>query len=178
VINRYHKDLNFIATNHRQAVREMTEYNLEKAGEDSQVFFLESSRNEDFIYRERREGFVDACENANTFYRICDLLVPDYESIFARLMEIEFDNNKNVVIVSPCLAFTGAVLQMARRRGLEFGENFFYSDFDNRHSLRNTGIKIVSAIQNYDLMGRELVEALRKFGEGKVQSFSPYEIIK
>lgn len=178
VVNRYHKELNFIATNHRQAIRDMTEYNLEKAGEYSQVFFLESSGHEDFIYRERREGFVDACQNANTFYRICDLSVPDYESMFAALMEIEFENNKNVVMVSPCLAYTGAVLQMAQRRGLEFGKNFFYSDFDNRHSLRNTGIKIVSAIQDYDAMGRELVKSLRKFGEEKIQLFVPSEIVK
>ena len=178
VINRYHKELNFIATNHRQAVREMTEYNLQKAGKDSQVFFLESSSHEDFIYRERKEGFVDACQNANTFYRFCDLSVPDYEAMFEALMKMEFEKGKNVVIVSPCLAFTGAVLQMAQRRGLEFGKNFFYSDFDNRHSLRNTGIKIVSAIQDYDAMGRELVKALRSFGEGKIQIFPPYEIIK
>ncbi len=178
VINRYHKGTNFIATNHRQAVREMTEYNLVKAGKQCQVFFLNSTGDDDFIYRERREGFVDACQSANVFYQICNLSVRDYESMLESLMEIEFDKDKNVVIVSPCLAYTGAVLQMAHRRGLEFGKNFFYSDFDNRHSLRNTGIKIVSAIQNYDAMGRELVEALRKFGEGKIQIFIPSEIVK
>jgi DNA-binding transcriptional regulator YhcF (GntR family) len=178
VINRYHKDINFIATNHRQAVREMTEYNLQRAGKQCQVFFLNSIGQDDFIWRERREGFVDACQNANTFYRVCDLSVRDYESMLESLMEIEFENNKNTVVVSPCLAYTGAVLQMAQRRGLKFGENFFYSDFDNRYSLRNTGIKIVSAIQNYDAMGRELVEALRAFGEEKIQVFVPSEIVK
>jgi len=178
VINRYHKDTNFIATNHRQAVREMTEYNLEKAGKQCQVFFLNSTGQDDFVWHERREGFVDACQKANVFYRICDLSVPDYESMLESLMEIEFDKDKNVLIVSPCLAYTGAVLQMAHRRGLEFGKNFFYSDFDNRHSLRNTGIKIVSAIQNYDAMGREIVKALRKFGEEKNQVFVPCKIVK
>ncbi len=178
VINRYNKKLNFISTNHRQAVHDMTEYNLEKAGKDCQVFFLDSSEHDDFIYRERREGFVDACQRANKFYRICDFSVPDYESMLDVLMDLEYDKDKNILIVSPCLAYTGAVLQMAQRRGLEFGKNFFYSDFDNRHSLRNTGIKIVSAIQNYDAMGRELVEALRSFGEENIQIFPPYEIIK
>jgi DNA-binding transcriptional regulator YhcF (GntR family) len=178
VINRYNKKLNFIATNHRQAVREMTEYNLREASKDSQVFYLESEGHENFIYRERREGFVDACQNANKFYRIIDLSVPDYTSMFDALMEIEFDKDKDVIMVSPSLAFTGAVLQMIRHRGLEFGENFFYSDFDNRHSLRNTGIKIVSAIQDYDVMGRELLEALRNFGEEKIQFFVPTEIVK
>jgi DNA-binding LacI/PurR family transcriptional regulator len=178
VINRYHKDTNFIATNHRQAVREMTEYNLKKAGKQCQVFFLNSTGQDDFIWRERREGFVDACQNANIFYRVCDLSVRNYESMLESLMEIEFDREQNVVIVSPCLAYTGAVLQMAQRRGLEFGKNFFYSDFDNWHSLRNTGIKIVSAIQNYDTIGREIVKALRKFGEEKIQVFVPCEIVK
>lgn len=177
VMNRYHKELNFIATNHRRAVREMTEYNLTKAGKDCQVFFLDSSEHDDFVYRERREGFVDACQNANKFYRICDFSVPDYESMFDALMEMYFDKDKNVLIVSPCLAYTGAVLRMARQRGLEFGKNFFYSDFDNRYSLRNTGVRIVSAIQDYDAMGHELVKALRNFGEEKVQIFTPYEIV-
>lgn len=178
VINRYHKDINYIATNHRQALREMTEYNLEQAGKECQVFFLNTSGQDDFIWRERREGFVDACQSANTFYRIFDFSVPDYETMLELLMEMEFDQNKNVLIVSPCLAYTGAVLQMAQRRGLVFGENFFYSDFDNLHSLRNTGIKIVSAIQDYAAMGRELVEALRKFGEEKIQIFVPCKIVK
>jgi len=178
VINRYNKELDFIATNHRQALREMTEYNLDKAGKDCQVFFLDSSEHDNFIYRERREGFVDACQNANKFYRIVDLSVPDYTSMFEALMEIEFDKDKNVLIVSPCLAFTGAVLRMAHLSGLEFGKNFFYSDFDNRHSLRNTGVQIISAIQDYDSMGRKLVESLRNFGEEKNQFFIPYKIMK
>ncbi|MFA6716325.1 MAG: GntR family transcriptional regulator, partial [Victivallaceae bacterium] len=178
VINRYHKDINFISTNHRQAVREMTEYNLKLAGKDCQVFFLENARQNDFIYRERREGFVDACERAGKFYRFYDLSVSDYTSMQDALLRIEFEKDKNIVMVSPGLAYTGAVLQMAQRRGLVFGENFFYSDFDNRHSLRNTGIKIVSAIQDYNAMGRELLMALRRFGEEKIQLFVPYEIIK
>ena len=178
VINRYHKDINFIATNHRQAVREMTEYNLGRAGKHSQVFFLDSVVHDEFIWRERREGFVDACQKANIFYRICDLSVQDYESMLKVLMEIEFEPGRNIVMVSPCLAYTGAVLQMVQRRGLVFDKNFFYSDFDNRYSLRNTGIKIVSAIQDYDAMGCELVNALRKFREAKTRIFIPCEIVK
>ena len=178
VINRYANDLNYIATNHRQAVKEMTEYNLKQAGKDCQVFFLNSNFHEDFIWRERREGFVDACQKANIFYRICDLQVKDYCSILDSLMDIEFDPNKNIVMISPCLAYTGAVLQMVQKKNLKFYENFFYSDFDNRHSMRNTGIQIVSAIQDYDQMGRELVEALRSFSDNKIQIFVPYEIVK
>lgn len=178
VINRYHKELNFISTNHRQAVREMTAYNLKLAGEDCQVFFLGSTRQDDFVYRERREGFVDACGEAGKFYRFYDLSVSDYSSMQDALLQIEFEKNKNIVMVSPNLAYTGAVLQMAPRRGLVFGENFFYSDFDNRYALRNTGVEIVSAIQDYNVMGRELLAALRRFGEKKIQCFVPYEIVK
>ena len=179
VINRYHKELNFITTNHRQVVREMTEYNLERAGKQCQKFFLNDiSMKKNFVYRERRKGFIDACQNANVSYQIHDLSELDYERILKSLMNIEFDKNKNVLIVSPCLSYTGAVLQMAHRRGLEFGKSLFYSDFDNRYSLRNTGIKIVSAIQNYDMIGHELVEALRKFGKKKIQIFVPCKITK
>ena len=178
VINRYHKKVNFISTNHRQAVREMTEYNLQRSKSNHQVFFLNSSKHDEFIWRERREGFVDACEDANIFYRICDLEVSGYESVQESLMDIDFDSDKDIVMVSPCLAYTGAVLQMVQRRGLEFYGNFYYSDFDNRHSLRNTGIKVVSAIQDYETMGRELVKALKNFGEKKIQIFVPAKIVK
>ncbi len=178
VINRYHKDLNFIATNYRQAVRETIGYNLGLAGKESQVFFLESLGRNDFIWRERREGFVDACQSANKFYRFCDLSVSDYESMLDSLMKIEFDRDKNIVMVSPSRVYTGAVLQMIHRRGLELGKNFFYSDFDNQYSLRNTGIKLVSAIQNYDAIGNEIVKALRKLGEENIQIFVPAEIVR
>jgi hypothetical protein len=178
VINRYHKDLNFIATNHRKAVCEMTKYNLERSGENKQIFFLNSTVHDEFIWRERREGFVDACQSKDLFYRICNLNVDNYESILKSLMAIEFEPDKNIVMVSPCLAYSGAVLQMVQRRGLVFDENFFYSDFDNRHSQLNTGVKIVSAIQDYEHMGHEIVKALRNFGKEKIQIFVPAEIIK
>jgi DNA-binding transcriptional regulator YhcF (GntR family) len=178
VINRYHANVNFISTNHRQAVREMTEYNLQRSKSDRQVFFLNSSRHDEFIWRERREGFVDACEDADIFYRICDLEVSGYESVQESLMDIEFEPGKDIVMVSPCRAYTGAVLQMAQRRGLKFYENFYYSDFDNQHSLRNTGVKVVSAIQDYESIGRELVKSLRNFGDRKIQVFIPAEIVK
>ena len=157
------------------AVRELTEYNIEQAGADCQIFFLYPERR-DFVVQERREGFVDACAGKGLFYRICDVPGYEYNDILNVLLKIPFDKNKKIVLTSPVLSFTGAVIKMAAERGLVFGKNLFYSDFDNAHSLMTTGVKTVSAIQDYAGMGREIIKALQCFGEQPVKVFVPHRL--
>lgn len=176
LINRYMENLNFISTNHRQAVRELTEYNIEYAGNDCQIFFLSAAESRDFVSRERREGFVDACAAKGMFYRFCDISGSKYDEILECLMKLRFEKNKNIVITSPMLNFTGAVIKMAAERNLTFNKNLFYSDFDNAHSLITTGIKTVSAIQDYAGMGKEIIKALQHFGESPVKVFVPHHL--
>jgi DNA-binding transcriptional regulator YhcF (GntR family) len=178
VINRYHDDLNFIATNHRQAVKEMTLHNIEMAGESPQIFFIQHGYRNDFVNRERREGFVDACAEANQFYRVIDVKSSDYDSLLNTLRSVDFEPDRKIVLASPSLFCTGAVLQMARERGFEFNKDIFYSDFDNPYSLRNTGVKVVSAIQDYAGMGAELIKSLHNFGKNKIQIFVPYQLVR
>ncbi|MFA7232300.1 MAG: GntR family transcriptional regulator [Victivallaceae bacterium] len=178
VLNRYRNDLNFISTNHRQAVREMTEYNIAQAGDSPQLYFLSLATAEDFVSRERREGFVDACADAKVFYRICELKSFEYEDVLKSLLDIEFEAGSPIVLTAPRLAFTGAVIQMAREKGLVFQKDIFYSDFDNPYALRNTGTKIVSAVQDYAGMGRELLNVLSSFGDKKIEIFVPFQMMK
>jgi len=175
LVNRYMDELNFVSTNHRQAVRELTEYNIEQAGGDCQIFFLSPAR-QDFVVQERREGFVDACAAKGLFYRICDFPGNEYNDILNALLKLPFDKNKKIVLTSPVLSFTGAVIKMAAERGLVFNKNLFYSDFDNAHSLITTGVKTVSAVQDYAGMGREIIKALQCFGEQPVKVFVPYRL--
>ena len=175
LVNRYMDELNFISTNHRQAVRELTEYNIEQAGNNCQIFFLASGRG-DFVHRERREGFVDACAAKGLFYRICDIPGNKYDEILECLMKLQFEKNKKIVLTSPTLSFTGAVIKMAAERGLTFNKNLFYSDFDNAHSLMTTGVKTVSAIQDYAGIGREIIKALQHFGDSPVKVFVPHHL--
>lgn len=177
VINRYPDGMNFISTNHREAVRQMTALNLQRAGNSSQIFFL-SPEAGGYVQHERREGFVDACAALNVFYRMVAVKDTSYQDIFETLMEIEFKPSRPIVMVSPTLSFTGAVLKMASERNLRLDRDIFYSDFDNPHSLRNTGVSLLSAVQNYQAMGEKLAEIFSSgVIDGETKIFIPYRIV-
>jgi DNA-binding transcriptional regulator YhcF (GntR family) len=175
LINRYLKDCNFISTNHRQAMHEMTLRNINTAGPDCQLFYLDPDSDE-FVCRERREGFVDACAERGHFYRICRIDRLRYEDMLNFLLDLPFAPDRKIVMSAGMLGFTGAVIKMASQRNLKFGKNLFYCDFDNPYSLQNTGTKIMSAIQDYSGMGTEVVNALRNFDSEKIACFVPYRI--
>lgn len=172
ILNRYPEHMNFISTNHRGAVREMTQISLERAGSNAQIFFLAQPDNF-YIARERRDGFVDACAAGNAFYRIIEIKSLSYQDIYETLMNIDFAPGRPIVMVSPTLGFTGAVLKMAADRKLTFNRDLFYSDFDNAHSLRNTGIPLLSAVQNYRGIGEKLADIFISGKSADVQEFIP-----
>jgi len=172
LVNRYMDEMNYVSTNHRQAVHELTEYNIERADVDSQIFFLSPPRH-DFVVQERREGFIEACAAKKRFYSICDIPSNEYKDILNTLLKLPFEKKKKIVLISPVLSFTGAVIKMAAERGFIFNINLFYSDFDNAHSLITSGIKIPSAIQDYAGMGREIIKSLQVFGENPIKVMVP-----
>lgn len=177
VINRYPEGMNFISTNHREAVRQMTELHLRRAGSDSQIFFLNPDVG-GYVHHERREGFIDACAASNVFYRMIEIKDASYQDIFETLMGVEFEVGRPIVMVSPTLAFTGAVLKMAAERNLQLDRDIFYSDFDNPHSLRNTGVSLLSAVQNYQAMGEKLAEIFTSGEiEDEIKIFIPHRIV-
>jgi DNA-binding transcriptional regulator YhcF (GntR family) len=175
ILNRYPEQMNFISTNHREAVREMTRLNLERAGKNAQIFFLAQPENF-YVARERRDGFVDACAAGNAFYRIIEIKSLSYQDIYDTLMNIDFAPGRPIVMVSPTLGFTGAVLKMAGDRKLEFNRDIFYSDFDNGHSQRNTGIPLLSAVQNYREMGERLADVFLNGKSEGIREFVPYRL--
>jgi DNA-binding LacI/PurR family transcriptional regulator len=114
VTNRYPENLNFISTNHRAAMQEVTEYYLNLCGPPAQVFFLDPMA-EGFVYRERKEGFIAACEKNRCFYRVCP--VPgDFAAIQKAIMGLSFTTRQPVVMISSINACAGAVLTVARDR--------------------------------------------------------------
>lgn len=65
---------------------------------------------------------------------------------------------------------------MARKRGLTYGKNFFYCDFDNLHAMRNHGFQITTILQDYHTMGTRGIAALRTIGQEKIQEFVPHRV--
>ncbi len=175
IINRAFENINFISTDHRAAVREMTLINLERAGSNCQIFFL-LPVNPNFVLLERRDGFVDACAANKAFYRMIELKSDNYSSIFDMLMAIDFEPGRPIVMVSPSLSYTGAVLKMIAARKLEFNRDIFYSDFDNADAVRNTGYHILSAVQNYAGIGEKLAEVFESGITENIREFIPYRL--
>ncbi len=169
-INRYGAKLNFISTFHRSAIRHLVRENIAAAGAGAQLFCL-ATRKGNFVERERCAGFVDECGADQLFYRVCEAESSDYDAISALLETLPVEPGRPVVMCAPSMAFTGAVIQWARRRKLVFGSTLFYSDFDNRHVRRNTGEKISSTVQDFAAMGKLLYEALLHWGEQPVQQY-------
>ena len=176
-INRYGESLQFISTAHRETVRELVRNNVVAAGRGAQMFFLTARNGSSFVECERRAGFIDECAADQLFYRICETASLDYDCIVAALDVLPIEPGRPVLICSPFVAFSGAVIQWARQRGWEFGRDIFYSDFDNPHARRNTGEFITSAVQDYAAMGRCLYESLQQWGAGPVRRYIPCRMV-
>lgn len=175
-INRYGENLNFISTNHRAAVRELTAHNIAAAGKDAQVFFLAPRFKNGFVERERAAGFIDECAAHELFYRVCEFESGDSE-VLDVLNSLPVQPGRPVVMCAPSLLFTGAVIKWARERNLVFGRDIFYSDFDNPHARRNTGEEIASAVQGFAEMGQALYRALCSWGDTRTQIFIPHKLV-
>ncbi|OGV31047.1 MAG: hypothetical protein A2020_00230 [Lentisphaerae bacterium GWF2_45_14] len=175
IINRYGTALNYVSTNHRKAVSNITEHFIAKFSGTVNLFYLDMDQ-DDFIARERRAGFMDACRSHDLFYSFCRISRVFQENV-DNLMATRFDAEKANVIVSPTASVTGAVLRMAYLRKLQMGKDFYYSDFDNANSVENTGIAIPSVLQDYAAMGREAASAMKNVIQGPVQLYVPHRLI-
>jgi DNA-binding LacI/PurR family transcriptional regulator len=174
-VNRYGDDISFVSTNHRKALFDMTEYFINKFGGDCNLVYLDIEDN-NFISVERREGFIEACEKNRIFYRF-SRMSRNFEKSVETLMKLKLDPSGKNVIVSPSHMTTGAVLRMAYLKGLKPGEDFFYSDFDNADSLLTSGVKIPSILQDYKIMGEEVIKAAKNIVDGPVQKFAPHHLV-
>lgn len=178
-VNRYGEHFNFISTNHRAAVRELTRHNLAAAGPESQVFFLAARVLTGFVERERTAGFVDECAAHERFYRICEFDAGDREKSVAGLLDgLSVRPGRPLVICAPSLSCTGAVIQWAHEKKLVFGRDIFYSDFDNPQVRRVTGEIIASAGQDYAAMGEALYLALSSWdSQRQHRQFIPCRLV-
>lgn len=175
IVNRYFNDMNYVSTNHREAIYKITEMFIKCSRRNGQLFYIKPAQRGDFISSERCEGFVDACEQAECFYRVIECKKTEYKDILEFMMQLPIKPGKPLVIVTPGTLYTGAAIKMASLRGLKLYEDFFFSDFDNFNSLQTFGIQVTTVIQNYQRMGEILSESLRS-GKLPIHHYVPYEI--
>jgi DNA-binding transcriptional regulator YhcF (GntR family) len=175
IVNRYSDELNFVSTNHRMAITKMTEYFIDRCENDCNLIYLDRAENE-FIIRERREGFIDACESRGKFYRLCSVDCDIFDDLVGKLMDLKLFPDKSNIIISPSKHFTGAILRMAYLKKIQMGKDFNYSDFDNDDSLETAGIQVPSILQDYKQMGIDVIAAAQKISTEPVQKFIPFRM--
>ncbi len=108
----------------------------------------------------RREGFVRACREQDTFYDLIGL-PDDYEARLAMLRNrLSPVAEKPLIVVSASLRNTGALIAWARESGRRWGENLLYNDFDNDFEAHVWGVRITSLLQDYARMRAAAVEGL------------------
>ncbi|OGV37776.1 MAG: hypothetical protein A2020_05285 [Lentisphaerae bacterium GWF2_45_14] len=178
MVNRYFDNISFVATNHHQAMFEATSRLLSAAPSSAQVFYIDWEL-ESFVSRERREGFIEACSQHKLFYRICKLRPSENEFNFNVLNSLRLNKSVPVLMTATSCLATGAVLRFQREKRLEFGKNFFYADFENIDSLERTGQLIPTIVQDYNMMGMELINAIRAKNDSSapVQVFIPHKLL-
>lgn len=176
LVNRYVDDFNYVSTNHRQALFDMTDHFINQNGTSLNLIYLDLSE-DNFVTRERRKGFIEACEKNAQFYRTHPIRNNSFNEKVSSLMELELPMNKRNVIISPSQMFTGAVLHMAYLRDFRIGRDFHYSDFDNATSLELSGVPIPSVLQDYEKMGTVVVEAIGQLRDKPFQQFIPHHFI-
>ncbi len=175
ISNRYYEGFNFVSTNHRKAIREVTEHYIKLCPDNSQLFYLGWDL-EDFVSEERKEGFIEACAAHNKFYRICPMCPSKHQRNFEKLMKLDIHPAKPVIMTAGSCNMTGAVLRMAAERKLKLWDNLFYSDFDNEDSLERIGVQVTTIIQDYYSMGEEMLKSIPSLPENAIHKFIPYKI--
>lgn len=174
VINRSVSGFSCVSTDHRSATRDVTSLFLDEFGSECQIFFLDMTDFSQVIRNERREGFVEACETHQMFYRIISGAGFD---IVESLLKQQIIPGKKVVIVSGSRFLTGPVFKYSIMKGLTFGKDLFYSDFDNFDAKIYFGVPIISIVQNYTALGQAAIDYLTTHKHVKNTVYIPYRLI-
>ena len=174
VINRSVPDFYCVSTDHHAATCNITGLFLNKFKDNCQIFFLDMTSFSQTIRNERREGFIEACENHQVFYRIISGTGFD---IVESLLKQKIIPGKKIVIVSSSRYFTGAVFKYSILRGLTFGDDIFYSDFDNLDAKIYFGVPMVSIVQDASALGQAAITFLKNTKKKKTTVYTSYHII-
>ena len=161
VINRVIPTVPFVSVDHYAAYREITAERLREHPRARVVFLRAEHQSEVTGYR--FEGFMEACREADSFYRI--LTMPArFEEKLALLEEklpLPCADREPLLIVSDSLAHTGSVIRWGTIHGAAWGQNVLYSDFDDDFDRNVWGVEVTSFLQDHD---RLFLEAAAKLG--------------
>lgn len=136
---------------------------------DSTPYFL-SSTESSAPYRKRYEGFVKACRKHQRFYE--NIKLPrDFSGKQLCLEEKLATDEKNLLIFADNWSHTGALICWSKQHKRQFGEDIFYTDFDNSEPEHVWGITTTSILQDFDYLTwtafKSLLELIKKTVKAK-----------
>ena len=177
VVNRVIPGVMCVSTDHRGAYCSITAERLGNHPDALPVFL--SCGGDTLPGQYRFEGFADACRNAGKFYELWqfspeqkfDEMVDDMTK---RLQKLE---NRKVIAVSDSISLTGAFMRVAAGSSRRFGENLWYSDFDNSYPENVWGVKVTSFIQDYEALITTALEQLKQLFENGGGERSEHKLI-
>lgn len=148
ILNRHLDDFNYVSTDHKGAIRQITARRLAEAPDSCPFFLLDAASSDSLVWKMRLEGFTEACRDAGRYHEF--LAIPrDFEdkinAIENRLASV---NKFPLILVSGARQNTGAIMAWARSKSLTWKKDLLYSDFDNDYSLDVFGVKVTSFIQD------------------------------
>ena len=171
ITNRYVDDLHYVSTNHRAAIREVTEAYINALGNDVDLFYI-ASAHDFFIKQERGEGFKEACTAHGLSFHSCEIECND-EAVDT-LMSLPINAERTSIIVTMSSIHEPAILAMAQKRGLIRGEHYYYADCDNDNIAQGHRPAAITITQDYPKMGEVAMQAAID-GEA-TQAFIPHII--
>ncbi len=164
LVNRVRPGIAYVSTDHRGAYYAMARERLALLPGCRVYFLYNESRSLPVDYR--FDGFADACREAGRFYDL--LRMPaSFDGRLAVLRErLELTPGRPVLVMSDCLAQTGALMRFAAERNVRWREDMFYSDFDNSFGRDVWGVRVTSFIQNHPVLFREALAKLGRMLDG------------
>ncbi len=148
IVNRTIPGFDCVSTDHRGAYHEITAERL-AAHPDAIPIFLHQEK-DSLPTQYRFEGFSDACRSAGVFYELWRLpqeFTGKCAELHRRLAQLPPD--RILLLFADSLSHTGAVMRIAAEQQWRWGENRFYSDFDDNYPPDVWGVVPTSFLQNY-----------------------------
>jgi DNA-binding FadR family transcriptional regulator len=174
IINRTPETLNYVSTDHVDAIFKITEERIKRHPTWLPVFLNLSNKTQSEVIAMRQNGFIKACRKHRIFYETITLPASFKNKV--NILSTNFNNNEKLIIVSGSRANTGAVMTWAEKTNRNWGENLLYSDFDNNFEENVWGKTVTSFIQDYtgmlDTAISSLIDIIQK-KKRKVQILQP-----
>jgi DNA-binding LacI/PurR family transcriptional regulator len=177
VVNRIIPGVMCVSTDHRGAYCSITAERIEKHPDALPVFL--SCGGDSLPGQYRFDGFTDACRNAGKFYELWKFAP---EQNFADRVEemtkrMQNSDDRKIIAVSDSSSLTGAFMRMVAGSNRKFGENLWYSDFDNSYAENVWGVRVTSFIQNYEALITTALEQLKKLLENGSEQRAEHKLI-